>query len=144
MHYLVMNELPQRVPRSFIEHNEEWLQTSVVSDSHLLRWNKKGSNLFATSTPGNLYCDIHEENEESIGPSRGLGLSSEVDQNSVYGSSASGVNDLRSAGDMLAKMLGQDTRHSDQATNIRNYLSSAYLNPRLKSGLRSFPPYFKK
>jgi hypothetical protein len=141
---MVMNELPQRVPRSFIEHNEEWLQTSIVSDSHLLRWNKKGSNLFATSTPGNLYCDIHEENEESVGPSRGLGLSSEVDQNSVYGSGAPGVNDLRSAGDMLAKMLGQDTRHSHQATNIRNYLSSAYLNPRLKSGLRSFPPYFKK
>lgn len=137
-----MNELPQRVPRSFIEHNEEWLQTSIVSDSHLLRWNKKGSNLFATSTPGNLYCDIHEENEEP--PSRGFGLSSEVDQNSVYGSSASGVNDLRSAGDMLAKMLGQDTRHSHQATNIRNYLSSAYLNPRLKLGPKSFPPYFKK
>jgi hypothetical protein len=144
VHYLVMNELPQRVPRSFIEHNEEWLQTSIVSDSHLLRWNKKGSNLFATSMPGNLYCDVHEENEESVGPSRGLGLSSEVDQNSVYSSGAPGVNDLRSAGDMLAKMLGQDTRHSHQATNIRNYLSSAYLNPRLKSGLRSFPPYFKK
>jgi hypothetical protein len=138
-----MNELPQRVPRSFIEHNEEWLQTSIVSDSHLLRWNKKGSNLFATSTPGNLYCDIHEENEESVGPSRGLGLSSEVDQNNLYGH-APGVNDLRSSGDMLAKMLGQATWHSHQATNIRNYLSSAYLNPRLKSGLRSFPPYFKK
>jgi hypothetical protein len=140
---MVMNELPQRVPRSFIEHDEEWLQTSIVSDSHLLRWNKKGSNLFATSTPGSLYCDIHEENEESVGPSRGVGLSSE-DQNSVYSSSAPGVNDLRSSGDILAKMLGQDTQHSHQATNIRNYLSSAYLNPRLKSGLKSFPPYFKK
>jgi len=141
---MVMNELPPRVPRSFIEHNEEWLQTSIVSDSHLLRWNKKGSNLFATSTPGSLYCDIHEENEESAGPSRGLGLSSEVDQNSLYGSNAPGVSDLRSSGDMLAKMLGQDMRHSDLAINIRNYLSSSYLNPRLKSGLRSFPPYFKK
>jgi hypothetical protein len=141
---MVMNELPQRVPRSFIEHNEEWLQTSVVSDSHLLRWNKKGSNLFATSTPGNPYCDIHEENEVSAGPFGGLGLSSEVEQNSIYGSSAPGVNDLRSSGDMLAKMLRQDTRHSQQATNIRNYLSSAYLNPRLKLGLKSFPPYFKK
>jgi hypothetical protein len=141
---MVMNELPQRVPRSYIEHDEEWLQTSILSDSHLLRWNKKGSNLFATSTPGSPYCDIHEENEESVGPYRGLGLSSEVDQNSVYGSSAPGVNDLRSSGDMLAKMLGHDTRHSRQATNIRNYLSSAYLNPRLKSGLRSFPPNFKK
>ena len=141
---MVMNELPQRVPRSFIEHNEEWLQTSIVSDSHLLRWNKKGSNLFAISTPDSPYCDIHEENERSVGPSRGLGLSSEADQNSIYGSSAPGVDDLRTSGDMLAKMLGQDTRHSHQATNIRNYLSSAYLNPRLKSGLRSFPPYFKK
>jgi hypothetical protein len=138
---MLMNELPQRVPRSFIEHNEEWLQTSVVSDSQLLRWNKIGSNLFATSTPDSLYCDIHEENEESVGPSRRLGLSSRVDQNSLYGSSVPGVNDLRSSRDMLSKMLGQDTRHSHQATNIRNYLSSAYLNPRLKSGLRSFPPY---
>ncbi len=141
---MVMNELPQRVPRSFIEHNEEWLQTSIVSDSHLLRWNKKGSNLFATSTPGSLYCDIREENEWSVGPSRGFGLSSEVDQNSLYGSSAPGVNDLRSSEDMLAKMLGQEARHSHQATNIRNYLSSAYLNPRLKSGLRNFPPYSHK
>jgi hypothetical protein len=140
---MLMNELPQRVPRSFIEHNEEWLQTSVVSDSHLLRWNKIGSNLFATSTPDSLNCDIHEENEESVGPSRRLGLSSKVDQNSLYGSSVPGVNDLRSSRDMLSKMLGQDTRHSHQATNIRNYLSSAYLNPRLKSGLRSFPSYSK-
>jgi hypothetical protein len=143
MHSMVMNKLPQKVPRSFIEHNEEWLQTSIISDLHLLRWKKKGSNLVATSIPGSPYCDIHEENEESVNPSRGFGLSSEMDQNSGYGSSTPGVNDLRSSRDMLVKMLGQDTQHSQQATNIRNYLSSAYLNPRLKSGLR-FPSLWQK
>jgi hypothetical protein len=45
---------------------------------------------------------------------------------------------------MLVGLLGQDFQHSHQAADIRNYLSSAYLNPRLKSGMRSFPPYSRK
>jgi hypothetical protein len=138
-----MNSLPQKVPRSFIEHSDEWTQSSITPGSHLLRWDKKGSNLIATSAPDSLYCDIHVENEELVGSSRGFGLSSEADQKG-YGSSATGLTDLRSSRDMLANMLEQDVQHSQQATDIRNYLSSAYLNPRLKSGLRSFPPYSRK
>ena len=138
-----MNSLPQKVPRSFIEHSDEWTQSSITPGSHLLRWDKKGSNLIATCTPDSLYCDINVENEELVGSSRRFGLSSEADQKG-YGSSATGVTDLRSSGDMLANMLEQDVQHSQQATDIRNYLSSAYLNPRLKSGLRSFPPYSRK
>jgi hypothetical protein len=137
-----MNNLPQKVLRSFIEHNDEWIPSSIISDSHLLRWDKKGSNLFATSTPGSLYCDISMEKEEPVSSSpSGFGFSSEQGQNREYGSSAPCANELRSSKDMLFKLLGQDSQHSHQAADIRNYLSSAYLNPRLKSGMRSFTPY---
>ena len=138
-----MNSLPQKVPRSFIEHSDEWTQSSILPGTHLLRWDKKGSNLIATCAPDSLYCEISTEQEEPARSSSGFGFSSDPDQNREYGSSARGLNDLRSSGDMLAKMLGQDTPHADLATSIRNYLSSAYLNPRLKSGLRSVPHYGK-
>jgi hypothetical protein len=140
-----MNSLPQKVPRSFIEHNDEWTQSSITPGSHLIRWDKKGSNLAATCAPDSLYCDIFTEQEEPAGSSpSGFGFSSEHSQNREYGSSVRGVNDLRSPRDMLVRLLGQDFQHSHQAADIRNYLSSAYLNPRLKSGMRSFAPYDRK
>ena len=139
-----MNSLPQKVPRSFIEHSDEWTQSSITPGSHLLRWDKKGSNLIATSAPDSLYCEISTEQEEPARSSRGFGFSSEPGQNREYGSSPRGVNDLRSPRDMLVGLLGQDFQHSHQSADIRNYLSSAYLNPRLKSGMRSFVPYDRK
>ena len=140
-----MNSLPQKIPRSFVEHNDEWTQSSITPGSNLLRWDKKGSNLIATSAPNSLYCDISTEQEEPAGSSpSGFGFSSEPCQNREYGSSVRGLNDLRSPRDMLVRLLGQDLQHSHQAADIRNYLSSAYLNPRLKSGMRSFAPYNRK
>jgi hypothetical protein len=139
-----MNILPQKVPRSFIENSEEWIQSSIVSDSHLQRWEKRGSNLVATSSPGSLYCDVNIENDESTGSSGILGNFPEHNQDRDNGARVPGVNDLHSSKDMLAKMLRQHGPHYQQATNIRNYLSSSYLNPRLKLGLGSFLPFSRK
>ena len=141
---MLMNILPQKVPRSFIESSEEWIRSSTVSDSHLQRWEKRGSNLVATSSPDSLYCDINMENDESAGSSGSFGYSPEHNQDRDYGAQAPGVNDLHSSRDMLAKMLRQRGPYYQQATNIRNYLSSSYLNPRLKSGLGSFLPFGRK
>jgi hypothetical protein len=133
-----MNNLAQRVPRSFIERNDEWMQSSQ-SDSNLLRWNKKGSNLVAISSPSSLYCDIFVEQERSA---PAFGFSSEKDR--IYGSNMPGIDDLRSSDDMLDVLLGQNARFSHAASDIRNYLSSTYLNPKLKSHIPNFGPYGKR
>ena len=133
-----MHNLSQRVPRSFVEHNEEWTQL-FDPNSNLLRWNKKGSNLVAISSPSSLYCDIFVEQERSA---PAFGFSSEQDR--IYGSNMPGVDDLRSSDDMLDVLLGQNARTSHAASDIRNYLSSTYLNPKLKSHIPNFGPYGKR
>jgi hypothetical protein len=133
-----MNNLAQRVPRSFIERDGEWMQSSQ-SDSNLLRWNRKGSNLVAISSPSSPYCDIFVGQERST---PAFGFSS--DQDRIYGSNMPGVDDLRSSDDMLDVLLGQNARISHAASDIRNYLSSTYLNPKLKSHVPNFGPYGKR
>ena len=133
-----MNNLAQRVPRSFIERDGEWVQSSQ-SDSNLLRWNKKGSNLVAISRPSSPYCDIFVGQER---PTPAFGFSS--DQDRIYGSNMPGVDDLRSSDDMLDVLLGQNARISHAVSDIRNYLSSTYLNPKLKSLVPNFGPYGKR
>jgi hypothetical protein len=133
-----MNNLALRVPRSFIERDDEWMQSSQ-SDSNLMRWNKKGSNLVAINNPNSLYCDIFVEQEQSA---PAFGFSSEQDR--IYGSNMPGVDDLRSSDDMLNILLGQNARNSQAVSDIRNYLSSTYLNPKFKSHIPNFGPYGKR
>jgi hypothetical protein len=121
-----------------IERDDEWMKSSQ-SNSNLLRWNKKGSNLVAISSPSSPYCEIFVEHEQSA---PAFGFSSEQDR--IYGSNMPGVVDLRSSDDMLNVLLGQNARISHAALDIRNYLSSTYLNPKLKSHITNFWPYGKR
>ena len=136
-----MYNLTQRVPKSFIEHNDEWMQ-SFEPNSQLLRWNKKGSDLFAISTPTSNYCDIFTEDEQlSSSPTSGFGF---TEQESSYGPHIPGVDDLRSSNYMLSDLLSQKAQLSRGVPDIRNYLSSAYLNPKLKTRLINFAPFDRR
>lgn len=132
-----MYSLTQRVPKSFIEHNDEWMQSSEPN-SQLLRWNKKGSDLVAISTPTRNYCDIFTVDERlSRSPTS---VFSFADQEGSYGSHIPRVDDLRSSDYMLSNLLGQNGDIPD----IRNYLSSAYLNPKLRNRLTSYAPFDRR
>ena len=136
-----MYSLIQRIPKSFIEHNDEWTQ-SFEPNSQLLRWNKKGSDLFAISTPTSNYCDIFAEKEQlSRSPTSVLGF---AEQDSNYGSHIPSVDDLRSSNYMLSDLLSQKAHLSSGFPDIRNYLSSAYLNPKLKNRLINFIPFDRR
>jgi hypothetical protein len=131
-----MHNLSQRVPRSFIEHNEEWTQL-FDPNSNLLRWNKKGSGLFASCSPNSLYCELSMGPEE---PSCSLPdpFRSSNSQDDPYGSLFPGADDLRPATDMFARFLGEYNQSSNCSSDIRKYLSSAYLNPKSRLHLTNF------
>ena len=136
-----MYSLIQRIPKSFIEYNDEWMQ-SFEPNSQLLRWNKKGSDLFAISTPTSNYCDIFAEKEQlSRSPTSVLGF---AEQDSNYGSHIPSVDELRSSNNMLSDLLSDKAQLFKGIPDIRNYLSSAYLNPRLKTRLTNFAPFDRK
>jgi hypothetical protein len=131
-----MHNLSQRVPRSFVEHNEEWTQL-FEPKSNLLRWNKNGSGLFASCDPNSVYCELSMEQEE---PSYSLPDSSRFsnNQDEHYGSTIPGVDDLRLPTDMFARFLGQHDQSSNCSSDIRKYLSSAYLNPKSRLHVTNF------
>jgi hypothetical protein len=131
-----MHNLSQRVPRSFVEHNEEWTQL-FEPNSNLLRWNKKGSGLFASCDPNSLYCELSMEQEE---PSYSLpdAFRFSNNQDEQYGSTIPGVDDLRPPTDMFARFLGQHDQSSNCSSDIRKYLSSAYLNPKSRLHMTNF------
>jgi hypothetical protein len=131
-----MHNLSQRVPRSFVEHNEEWTQL-FDPNSNLLRWNKKGSSLFASCDPNSIYCELSMEREE---PSYSLPdpFRFPNNQDEQYGSTIPGVDDLRSPTDMFARFLGQHDQSSNCSSDIRKYLSSAYLNPKSRLHMTNF------
>jgi hypothetical protein len=136
-----MYSMIQRVPKSFIEHNDEWVQ-STEPNSQMLRWNKKDSDLFAISTPTSNYYDIFAENEQlPRSPASVLGF---AQQENSYGSRIPSVDELRSSNHMLSDLLSEKAQHFKGIPDIRNYLSSAYLNPRLKTRLTNFAPFDRR
>jgi hypothetical protein len=137
----MMYSLTQRVPKSFIEHNDEWMQ-SFEPNSQLLRWNKKGTDLIAISTPTSNYCDIFTEDEQLSRPPTSVFGSTE--QEDSHWSHIPGVDDLRSSNYMLSDLLSQKAQLSRGVPDIRNYLSSAYLNPKLKNRLTNFTPFDRR
>ena len=136
-----MYNLIQRVPRSFIENNDEWMQ-STEPNSQMLRWNKKGSDLFAICTPTSNYYDIFAENEQfPRSPASPFGF---AQQQNSYGSYIPSVDELRSSDNMLSDLRSDKAQLFKGIPDIRNYLSSAYLNPRLKTRLTNFAPFDRK
>ena len=136
-----MYSLIQRVSKSFIENNDEWVQ-STEPNSQMLRWNKKDSDLFAISTPTSNYYDIFAENEQpSRCPASAFGFAQRQISDSSYISS---VNDLRSSNHMLSDLLSENAQLFKGIPDIRNYLSSAYLNPRLKNRLTNSAPFDRR
>jgi hypothetical protein len=128
--YLIHN-LFQRVPRSLIENNEEWTPLLEPS-SNILRWNKKGTGLFATGNPNSPYCDLYIEQEKSSSPNLEP-IRPPNDQNDLHGSSTiPGADDLKSPTDMFARFLGGYNQTSGGSSDIIKYLSSSYLNPKLR------------
>lgn|GEM_PF-425623 len=126
----MIHNLFQRVPRSLIENNEEWTPL-LEPNSNILRWNKKGTGLFATSDPNSPYCEVYMEQEkpslplwEPFRPSN--------DQYDLHGYTIPGADDLKSPTDMFAKFLGGYNRTSGGSSDIIKYLSSSYLNPKLR------------
>jgi hypothetical protein len=126
----LIHNLFQKVPRSLIENNEEWTRL-LEPDSNLIRWNKKGTGLFASSNPNSPYCELYMEQEKPSSPVPEPFRSSN-DQNDLYGSTTRGADDLSSPADMFARFLGGYDRSSDSSSDIRKYLSSSYLNPKLR------------
>ncbi|HYY67331.1 MAG TPA: hypothetical protein VE572_03180 [Nitrososphaeraceae archaeon] len=136
-----MYSLIQRVPKSFIENNDEWMQ-STEPNSQMLRWNKKGSDLFAISTPTSNYYDIFAENEQ---PSRFPGSAFGFAQRpNSYDSYIPSVNELGSSNHMLSDLLSENAQLFKGIPDIRNYLSSAYVNPRLKNRLTNSAPFDRR
>ena len=130
-----MYRMIHRVPKSFIENNDEWTP-STEPNSQTLRWNKKDSHVFAISAPTSNYYDIFAENEQlPRSPDSAFGFAQE--QNS-YGSDIPSVNELRSSNYMLSDLLSENAQLFKSIPDIRNYLSSTYLNPRLKTRLTNF------
>jgi hypothetical protein len=136
-----MYSLIQRVPKSFIENNDEWMQ-STEPNSQMLRWNKKDSDLFAIRTPTSNYYDIFAENEQlPRSPASPFGF---AQQQNSYGSYIPSFDELRASNYMLSDLLSEKAQFSKGVPDIRNYLSSAYLNPRLKTRLTNFAPFDRK
>lgn len=136
-----MYTLIQRVPKSFIENNDEWMQ-STEPNLQILRWNKKDSDLFAISSPTSNYYDIFAENEQPPrSPASAFGFAQR--QNS-YGPYISSVNELRSSNHMLSDLLRENGQLFEGIPDIKNYLSSAYVNPRLKNRLTNSAPFDRK
>jgi hypothetical protein len=136
-----MYTLIQRVPKSFIENNDEWMQ-STEPNSQMLRWNKKDSDLFAIRTPTSNYYDIFAENEQlprSLASAFGF-----AQRQNSYGSYILSVDELRSSYNMLSDLLNDKAQLFKGIPDIRDYLSSAYLNPRLKTRLTNFAPFDRK
>ena len=136
-----MYSLTQRVPKAFIEHNDEWMQSSEPN-SQLLRWNKKGSDLVAISTLTRNYCDIFIVDERlSRSPAN---LFSFAEHEGSFGSHLPRVDDLKSSDNMLSNLLGPNAQLTGDIPDIRNYLSSAYLNPKLRNRMTSFAPFDRR
>jgi hypothetical protein len=136
-----MYSLIQRVPKSFIENNDEWMQ-STEPNSQMLRWNKKDSGLFAISTLTSNYYDIFAENEQL--PQSPASVFGFAQQQNSYGSYIPSVDELRSSNYMLSDLLSEKAQLFKGIPDIRNYLSSAYLNPRLKTRLTNFGPFDRR
>jgi len=91
-----------RVPRWVVENDPTW-EKSSDSGSTTQKWIKKGADIKATSYPTSIYCDITREVQDDIG------ISDVLPNNTSY--SEPGV-----------RMSG----------SIVKYLSSRYLNPRIR------------
>jgi hypothetical protein len=126
----LMHNLFQRVPRSLIENNEEWTPL-LEPNSNLIRWNKNGSGLFASSILNSPYCELYMEQEE---PSRPVSeaFRPSNDKDDLYGSTIAGADELGSTTDRFARFLGGYDQSSNSSSDIRKYLSSSYLNPKLR------------
>lgn len=130
----------ERVLRSFVELNDGWAHL-IEADSRLPR-NNKSSNRFATSNPN---CNCHDpfsEQEQTPPSTNSFGFSSEQERNSC--SYIPDINDLRSSSDMLDNFLDQMVQHSHSVSDIGNYLSSTYLNPKLNSRMTNFAPSYRR
>jgi hypothetical protein len=127
--YLIHN-LFQKVPRSLIENNEEWIPL-LEPNSNIIRWNKKGTGLFASSNPNSPYCELYMGQEKPSSPVSEPFRSSN-DQNDLYCTTIPGADDLGSPTDMFTRFLGGYDRSSGSSSDIIKYLSSSYLNPKLR------------
>lgn len=126
----MIHNLFQRVPRTLIENNEEWTLL-LEPNSNIIRWNKKGTGLFASSIPNSPYCELYMEQEKPSSPALEPARSSN-DHYDLYRSNIPGADDLASPTDMFARFLGGYNRTSGGSSDIIKYLSSSYLNPKLR------------
>jgi hypothetical protein len=91
-----------RVPRWIVENDPTW-EKSSDSGSTIQKWIKKGTDVKATSYPTSIYCDITREVQDDIG---------------------------------ISDVLPNHTSYTEPGVlmsgSIVKYLSSRYLNPRIR------------
>lgn len=91
-----------RVPRWVVENDPSW-EKSSDSSSTIQKWIKKGTDIKATSYPTSIYCDITREVQDDIGISH-----------------------------VLPNHISYNEPDVLMSGSIVKYLSSRYLNPRLR------------
>ena len=90
-----------RVPRWVVESDPTWEKSNDPS-STIQQWNKKGTDIKATSYPNSIYCDITRVQDD-------IGIS-----------------------DVLPNHISYTEPGLRVSGNIVKYLSSTYLNPRIR------------
>jgi hypothetical protein len=91
-----------RVPRWVVENDPSW-EKSSDSGSIIQQWIKKGTDIKATSEPTSIYCDIRREVQDDIGISN-----------------------------ILPNHISYIEPSVQTSGSIVKYLSSRYLNPRIR------------
>jgi hypothetical protein len=93
-----------RVPRWVIENDPTW-ERRIDFDPSVLKWNKKGTNIHAISSPTSMICDVIGEQT--------------VDEAGLPG--------------LLSNFMEHVKADALAGGNITKYLSSGYLNERINS-----------
>src|SRR5215510_6620072 len=93
-----------KIPRWVVEEDPLW-EPDCNSGPDLLRWRRKGTNLFATCATSSVTCDVFN-----------------------YATKLFSISNFRAVKDKNQDYLNMISRPSDPA-NMKRYLSSRYLNP---------------
>ena len=96
-----------RVPRWVVENDPTWEKSSDPG-STTQKWIKKGTDIKATSYPTSIYCDITREVQDEIGIS-----------------------------DVLPNHISYSEPSVRMSGSIVKFLSSRYLNPRIRKPSRT-------
>ncbi len=111
-----------RIPRSLVENDPSW-EKLTDSDTGMVRFVKKGTQMQAVCSPTSMFCEIVNQNQ--------------VDNYNTE----TGLGDITNR---LAGMNGMNgAANASGASDIKKYLSSRYLNPGF-GGPRLDPKRFRR